>query len=112
MFKVDRAVVAQSRVKPLTIVPNLDELKEGGASQSPGEKRAGHAFAFEGTKKALDDGIVEAVARPAHAELSQGSIEMIEVGGGGVLAALIGVMQQPGRWGAITQPMVFWVMRV
>lgn len=80
----------------MTIVPDLQVLKNGGASQGTRRKWAGHALGFEGDKETLHDGVVVAVAHPAHGELGQDRIQAGQIGGGGVLAALVRVVQQPG----------------
>ena len=53
LLEIDRAVLAQSRVKPLAIVPNLNILKDRRASLGPRSKWGGHTFSLEGAKEIL-----------------------------------------------------------
>ena len=80
----------------MTIVPNLQILKDGCAGQGTGIKRASDTFRFESAKETFHDGVVVAVPHAAHAKLSLSRDQTLEVGGAGVLAAPIRVVQQPG----------------
>jgi hypothetical protein len=57
----------------LTIVPNLNVLKDRRASQSAGGELADNTFGFEGTKETFYDCIIITVAHPAHTQFGQGS---------------------------------------
>ena len=78
----------------MTIVPNLNVLENGGACECVGGKLVCHAFALEGSKETFHDRIVVTITHTAHAQLSVGCHQAVLVGGAGVLAALVGMVQQ------------------
>src|SRR5574341_377018 len=96
LFKLLRAEVVQEGGEPLTIVPDLDVIKEGQVAQSFGFKGADDAFGLEGSIEALLSGVVEAVADRTHADQGVQGSQAELVRGAGVLRALRGVMQQAG----------------
>ncbi len=52
-------------------------------------------FIFEGAPERFDGGVIIAIAFAAHAGLKAGAAELSAVGAAGVLAAAIGVMEEP-----------------
>ena len=84
-------------MQTLPIVPSFDVLKDSGASLRSGIKLMICTFSLEGAEKAFHCSIVEAIADPAHTDLAvmSGQALLIEIAG--VLATLIGVMQQFSR---------------
>jgi hypothetical protein len=84
-------------MQTLPIVPSFDILEEGDASLRSRIKLMISAFGLESAEKAFHGSVVEAIAGPAHADLAviNGQTLLIQVAG--VLAALIGVLQQLSR---------------
>src|SRR5688500_6286698 len=67
-FILNRGAVAQRRVSPLSIVPNLDELKELATRlSSRRELGVDQQFFCEGGEEALHHRVVPAISHPTHA---------------------------------------------
>src|SRR5512138_2407824 len=97
-FELDWAKVVQGRVQTLPIVPSFDVLEDGGASLGSRIKLMICTFDLESAEKAFHGSVVEAITNPAHANLAVISGQALLIQVAGVLAALIGVMQQLSRW--------------
>lgn len=69
-------------------------IQNGCARHCPRGKRAADAFGFECTEKAFHSGVIVAAARAAHAQFGQGGIQTGQVEAAGILAALVGMVQQ------------------
>src|SRR5512138_682519 len=95
-FERHGAEVAEGGVQALAIVPSFDVLEDGGASLGSGGKGVIGTFSLEGGEKAFRDGIVIAVADPAHTDLALKGGQALLVESASVLATLIGMMQQLG----------------
>ena len=77
----------------MRIVPAFDELKNGRARFSRGaEAGAVQQFAFEGGKETFTQGIVKAITDRAHGRADASFAAAATKGKGGVLAAMIGMM--------------------
>jgi hypothetical protein len=85
-------------VQTLPIVPSFDVLEDGSASLRSRIKLMICTFSLECAEKAFHSSVVEAIANPAHTDQTviNSQTPLIQVAG--VLAALIGVMQQLSRW--------------
>ena len=91
-------------MEPLAVVKEFDPFKDGGLGFRVGDELAAmDEFAFEAAPEAFHGGIVIAVAGSAHAGDDPGPHELLPVGGTGVLAATIRMMDQPRRWPALLQ---------
>src|SRR5512145_2614201 len=94
LLELHRAEIAEGGMQTLAIVPNLNVFKDGGTCLGMGSELASGTFCFESTKETFRHGIVITVADSAHAGLDMPVGEGALVGSTGVLAALIGMMQQ------------------
>ena len=75
------------------VVPTLDKTEKGDASLGLRAKGiAINEFAFQSSKETFAQGIVKAIARRAHRRPYPSGITALAKGDGGVLAALIGMM--------------------
>ena len=80
------------------IIPALDELKDGQAGLGLcAEGFSIEQFTFQGGKEALTQSVVEAVADRAHRRAQVGIPAAMAEGQGGILTALIGVMDDAFR---------------
>lgn len=98
MLKFNGAEVAQGRVQPLAIVPNLDELEDGGSRFGLGRKLLVSTFSFQGGVETFDDRIVVTISRAAHADDTVGFLQQFQVSPTGILAAAIAMMEKLSRW--------------
>ena len=93
-------------MKPRAVVEALDPLEDREAGGfSCAVVLVVDELGLEGVEEALGDGVVEAVPRPAHARDEAVAVEQGLVGGRRVLAAAIGVVDEPGLW---PPPMAAW----
>ena len=77
----------------LAIVPNFDELEDGGSRCRPGLKLLEGTLSFQGGMKAFHGGIIITVTGTAHADLAVGSFQQAQVALTGVLTATVSVME-------------------
>ncbi len=87
-------------MQALAIVPSFDVLKDRRASLRPGDKRLGSTFRLERGEEAFHHGVVVAIPDSAHALLTAIGSQALAIERTGVLAALIGVVQQALRGSA------------
>src|SRR3972149_3711060 len=88
------AEVAEAGVDPLPVVPAFDVLKDRrGGLLAPAEW-AGSTLGLQRGVEALHDGVVVAVADPVHADPSPEGSQAGLVGVAGVLAPVVGGVQQ------------------
>ena len=67
-FKVQRGYDAEGAVEPQAVVKDFDPVKDGRACfLARGKLRAMHQLALEAAPEAFHQGVVVAVAAPAHA---------------------------------------------
>src|SRR5690606_27066068 len=97
-FEAHRAEVAERRVAPARVVEALDVVEDGG----PGLGRIAEGMpieqlALERGEEALGERVVVAVADRAHGGLDAGFAAACSEGDRGVLAALVGVMDDVSR---------------
>ncbi len=85
-------------MEAVAIVPDLDIFEEGPACLSTVDELAGGTFGLEGAKEAFHDGVIIAVAHPAHADQAMMGLQLQLISQAGVLAALVGVVQETIRW--------------
>ena len=79
---------------PLAIVEDFDVVEDIGTGLSPRlPGRAPDEFPFQGREKAFHRGVVPAVGAPAHTALDAVFGELGPVGGAGILASPIGVVE-------------------
>ena len=95
-FKCVRRLIVERRMPPLRIVKAVDIVGHA-ASPPPGRPAGGAQSLFKVLKKLSTDGIVPTVADATHAGQMPCARRSRLVRGAGILAAAIGVMQQPGR---------------
>src|SRR3990172_11071377 len=103
-FVRDRAAVAETRMPALPVVPGLDVGEDrltGGVAGAPVGLE--DQLYLQRGEEALGDGVVPAVAFLAHARDEPVRRQERLVGAAGVLAAAIGVMQQPRTRPAIRE---------
>src|SRR5664280_867186 len=97
IFEGHRGAVTEGAVAPPWVVERLDIIEDGKLSVAPGGEndlvQAG--IAFEGTPERLHRSIVVAIPRPAHAALQPGGRQQRDVVGVDILAATVGMMQDP-----------------
>lgn len=87
---------------PLPVVEDLDVLEECGAGLVMGsEGLAGEEFALEGGKEALGHRIVVTVADRTHRAANAYCLAVLSELEGGVLTAMVGVMDQAILWSPI-----------
>ena len=92
------AEIAERRMPPLPVVEDLEVLEELGARRGPrGPRRVVDQLDLQRREEALGDGVVPAVAPPAHAADDPVLRQDPLVVAAGVLAAAIRVMQQALR---------------
>src|SRR5512141_2415576 len=94
VFEFHGTAIAERGMQTLAIVPSFDVLEDGGASQCPRSKRIGGAFKLEGAEEAFHRSIVVTISDSTHANLAVINSQTLQIGITGVLAALVGVMQQ------------------
>ena len=93
-----RGLLTEALVTTMGVIPSLDELEDGSARLVVVvEVRAVEQLAFEGGEEALGHGVVEAVPDRAHRRDHAPSPAAFTEGEGGVLAALIGVVDDGAR---------------
>ena len=94
MLKGCGAEVAEAGMDPLSVVPAFDVLEDGCCGLLATAEWAGGTLGLQRGVKALHDGVVVAVADPVHADPSPEGSQTGLVGVAGVLAPVVGVMQQ------------------
>jgi hypothetical protein len=85
-------------MEPLAIVPNLHVLNERGACNRSGRELCIGTLGRDCAEKALHNGIIVAISNAAHADFTPLIRQLLLISSTGVLAALIGVVQQPSWW--------------
>ncbi len=86
------------------VVEDLDVLEAGGLHVGmSGIANPMHLLVFEAVEPALCWRVIPAVPLPAHLAGHAVFLELVLKGVAGVLAAAVGVMQQPRRW-ALPEP--------
>jgi hypothetical protein len=82
----------------LTVVEDLDEVKERAARLSMrAQRRARQQLTFESSKEAFGKGAIVAIADRAHGGAHTGATAALLKGSGGVLAAMVGMVNDPSR---------------
>ena len=82
----------------LTIAPNLDVMEGDGPCFDTGGKAAGKTFGLQCSKEAFHHSIVVTVTNAAHADLDIMVFQELLVHMTGILAALVGMIEQTGFW--------------
>ncbi len=102
-LKTSRAGIAQAGVQPLTIVPDLPVVTDGEPSLRAGSEGRGRALGLEGAPEGFHQGVVVAIAGATHANDDAVLGEQGQVIMTGVLAALVGIVQQVAARLALSQ---------
>ncbi len=77
----------------MEVVPTLNKTEKGDASLGlRAEGIAIHEFTFQGGKETFAPGVVKAIAGRAHRRAYPSCLTALAKGDGGVLAALVGMM--------------------
>ena len=96
--ELNRRSVTEGRMLPLPVVEDLDVFEAGGLHVGmSGIANAMHPLVFEAVEPALRRRVIPAVPFPAHRAGHAECLELVLKGVAGVLAAAVGVMQQPRR---------------
>src|SRR5262245_46978947 len=98
LFVPEGRVVGQGRVATMRVVPALDELEDGSPSRGGiAEASAPQQFALERGEEALAHRVVVGVAHRAHRGPDAKLLAALPVSDGGVLAAVIRMMDDVPR---------------
>jgi hypothetical protein len=94
---LDGGSIGQRRVATMRVVPRLDELEGGDA----GRRRVRNAdtiqqLTLQGGEEGLSHRVVVAISNGAHRETHAGRLTALSEGKGGVLTALVGVVNGLG----------------
>lgn len=94
--ELNRGYVTEGRMLPLPVVEDLDVLEAGGLHVGmSGVANPMHPLVFEAVEPTLRWRVIPAVPLPAHRARHAERLELVLKGMAGVLAAPVGVMQQP-----------------
>jgi hypothetical protein len=92
-FVLKGGQIVQGRVSTMGVVPCLDGLEDGHAGLGRGlEPAAIQQLALQGDEEGLGHGVVIAIPDRAHRGAYPGGLTAVSEGDGGVLTALIGVV--------------------
>ena len=94
--ELTRGYVTEGRMLPLPVVEDLNVLEAGGLHVGmSGVANPMHPLVFEAVELTLRWRVIPAVPLPAHRARHAERLELVLKGMAGVLAAPVGVMQQP-----------------
>jgi hypothetical protein len=92
-FVLKGGQIVQGRVSTMGVVPRLDEFEDGHAGLGRGLKPGAiQQLALQGGEEGLGHGVVIAIPDRAHRGAYPGGLTAVSEGDGGVLTALIGVV--------------------
>ena len=94
LLELHRAKIFESGVQAFAIVPNLNVFKDGCSCQCMSCELTGDTFSLKSAEETFSNCVVITISNPTHAHLDVRIDQAALVSRAGVLAALIGMVQQ------------------